>query len=167
MTSQREHNPLARPTTELVTLPAPTAWPGILALGLALAAAGLVSSKIVSLVGIALCVVACVGWFVQVLPHERHELVPVDQEPVQVAVSRRTVARIAAAAEARSHRARLPLERLRTPRCPPSSAPRGSPLRLRRSRARPPMPGPSHSLRLRLRPRWSRRRPVLCRLHPP
>ena len=110
MTSQREHNPLARPTTELVTLPAPTAWPGILALGLALAAAGLVSSKIVSLVGIALCVVACVGWFVQVLPHERHELVPVDQEPVQVAVSRRTVARIAAAAEARPHRARLPLE---------------------------------------------------------
>lgn len=109
MTAQHESNPAVHSAPEQVALPVPTAWPAILALGLTLVAAGLLSSNIVSLIGALLSLVACVGWARQVLPHDRHEMVPVSAAPVQIAASHRKVARIAAA-EARPHRARLPLE---------------------------------------------------------
>jgi hypothetical protein len=49
----------------------------------------------------------CIGWFRQVLPHEQHEEVPVVDQPVVIASSRRLVERIVLSAE---HRAHLPLE---------------------------------------------------------
>jgi hypothetical protein len=110
MTSVHEPNPAGQAGGESVRLPSPTLWPLLLALGIALAAAGLVTNHIVGIIGGALALAGCVGWFVQVLPRERHEVVPVAAMAVTIAVSRRKVARIAATAEARPHRARLPLE---------------------------------------------------------
>jgi len=91
-----------------VNLPAPTAWPIILAFGFALLCAGLVTSISISILGAILCVSGCVGWFREVLPHERHESVPVVPESVQVSTTRPNVARFEWNREL--HRARLPLE---------------------------------------------------------
>jgi len=110
MTSAHEPNPANQSGGESVQLPSPTLWPPLLALGLALAAAGLVTNHIIAAIGGVLALAGSVGWFLQVLPHEHHETVPVTAKPVTIAVSRRKVARIAASAEARPHRARLPLE---------------------------------------------------------
>src|SRR5947208_12737611 len=46
-----------------VELPAPTAWPIVLAFGLTLVFAGLVTSASVSLLGAILAIAGCVGWF--------------------------------------------------------------------------------------------------------
>lgn len=110
MTSAHEPNPAGQLNGESVQLPSPTPWPPLLALGIALAAAGLVTNDIVGIIGGVLALTGCVGWFLQVLPHEHHETVRVASKPVTIAVSPRKVARIAATAEARPHRARLPLE---------------------------------------------------------
>src|SRR5205809_77913 len=68
-------------TTERVTntlaIPAPTAWPIVLAFGTTLLFAGLVTSAPVSVLGAMLMIAAAVGWFRDVLPHEAHEVVPV------------------------------------------------------------------------------------------
>jgi len=108
MTSGNNPNPVTRSNPEYVNLPAPTLWPLALALGVSLMATGLVTTTKVTWVGGVLALAGCVGWFFQVLPHDRHEEVPVVPTPVPIATSRRNVARIAAA-EA-PHRARLPLE---------------------------------------------------------
>jgi hypothetical protein len=71
-------------------------------------AAGLVTTSKLTWAGAVLALAGCVGWFLQVLPHDRHEEVPVVPTPVPIATSRRKVARIAAAEV--PHRARLPLE---------------------------------------------------------
>src|SRR5437899_5710278 len=71
-------------TTERVTntlaIPAPTAWPIVLAFGTTLLFAGLVTSAPVSVLGAMLMIAAAVGWFRDVLPHEAHEVVPVRPE---------------------------------------------------------------------------------------
>jgi hypothetical protein len=108
MTSGQASTPATRSGPERVNLPAPTVWPLVLALGLALMATGLVTSSKLTWVGAVLVLAGCVGWFLQVLPRDHHEEVPVIPTPVSIATSRRKVARIAAA-EA-PHRARLPLE---------------------------------------------------------
>ena len=69
-------------------MPAPTAWPIILALGVALLFAGLVTSASVSIFGAILAIGGCVGWFREVLPHEKHEFVPVLEEVAPVATTR-------------------------------------------------------------------------------
>jgi hypothetical protein len=90
-----------------VHLPAPTAWPFVLAFGITLVFAGMVTAAGISILGGVLTVCACVGWFRQVLPHEQHEIIPVEVEEFE-AVSKRThVARIEADEK---HRANLPLE---------------------------------------------------------
>lgn len=91
-----------------IHLPKPTPWPLVLALGIALTAGGLVSKEIVSIVGAALALVACVGWFLQVLPSERHEAVPIVARKIEIASSRREVARIQK--PELPTRVRLPLE---------------------------------------------------------
>jgi hypothetical protein len=96
------------PEADQLHLPRPTPWPLLLALGIALMAGGLVSKEIVSIAGVALAVVACVGWFLQVLPFERHEAVPIVARKIEIASSRREVARIQK--PEMPTRARLPLE---------------------------------------------------------
>ena len=55
-----------------IDVPAPTAWPIVLAFGVALLFAGLVTSASLSILGAILAVSGCVGWFRDVLPHEKH-----------------------------------------------------------------------------------------------
>lgn len=94
---------------ESVDLPAPTAWPFVLAAGLALMTAGLVTTLAVTAVGAVLFIAAAVGWFREVLPHERHETVPVAPIPEFPSSLRQSVARLDVGAATR-HRARLPIE---------------------------------------------------------
>lgn len=92
---------------ESILLPAPTAWPVILAFGCTLAAAGLVTSAGISILGGVLVLFGCVGWFRQVLPHEHHEEVPIIDQPVVISSERTLVEQIRLSPE---HRARLPIE---------------------------------------------------------
>lgn len=89
-------------------LPAPTAWPLVLAFGFTLVFAGLVTSESVSFLGGALVIAGAVGWFRNVLPHEAHESVPVIPEEPPIATTRPDVARLEIANQ--PQRAWLPLE---------------------------------------------------------
>jgi hypothetical protein len=64
-----------------IALPAPTVWPMVLALGVTLGFAGLVTHLVVSVVGVVLAVVAGVGWWRCVLPEEKVEYVPIVRAP--------------------------------------------------------------------------------------
>ncbi len=94
---------------EMIEMPAPTAWPIVLAFGLALLFAGLVTSWSVSFLGAILAVSGCVGWFREVLPHEKHESIPVVEIVGAVATRRPRVARVQWMTQ-ELNRARLPLE---------------------------------------------------------
>jgi hypothetical protein len=91
-----------------IEAPASTSWPIALAFGITLLFAGLVTSQAVSLLGAVIAISGAVGWFRDVLPHERHEPVPVLAEVAGVTTTRREVGQMKIAAEAR--RAWLPLE---------------------------------------------------------
>jgi hypothetical protein len=91
-----------------ITLPAPTAWPIILAFGITLLFAGLVTNASLSILGGLLAVTGCVGWFRDVLPEEKEEMIRVTAEVPVIATSRRQVERLAVAPEL--SRALLPLE---------------------------------------------------------
>jgi hypothetical protein len=95
------------PHGDTVHLPAPTAWPIVLAFGFALVFAGIVTNPAISVFGGVLVVMASVGWFRQVLPHEAHEEVPVEEHEITIASTRTHVTRIEISDE---HRAHLPVE---------------------------------------------------------
>src|SRR5580704_13451456 len=95
-------------TPDNIEMPAPTAWPLVLAFGLTLIAAGMVTAGSVSILGALLTVVGTVGWFRQVLPVESHEVIPVVEQEFVIETSRETVERIAGLQEI--PRAWLPLE---------------------------------------------------------
>ena len=99
MSNQSEHDG--------ITLPAPTAWPMILAFGITLLGAGYLMHPLLAVAGLAAALLGCVGWFREVLPVEREEIVAVVEE-LPVARSPRTV--LALRAGATVHRMRLPLE---------------------------------------------------------
>jgi hypothetical protein len=88
-------------------LPAPTAWPMILAFGCMLAGASLVTDAGIGMLGGVFILAGCIGWFRQVLPIEQHEEVPVRHLPVTIATSRALVEHIRLGPE---HRAHLPIE---------------------------------------------------------
>ena len=67
-------------------MPAPTPWPLVLALGVCLVFVGLMSSLYISIGGAVVLLVAAVGWWRDVLPHEHHELVAVVREAAPLAV---------------------------------------------------------------------------------
>jgi hypothetical protein len=92
-----------------IELPAPTAWPIILAFGLTLVFGGLVTNASVSILGAIFAVSGCVGWFYDVLPHEKHESMPVVEGVPAVATRHSQVARVEWMTE-ELQRARLPLE---------------------------------------------------------
>lgn len=77
-----------------VHLPAPTAWPMVLALGVALIVTGLVTSVAVSLLGLVLSIAAGVGWFRAVLPAEAHVMVPIVEEQIPVVSARHAIQRL-------------------------------------------------------------------------
>lgn len=98
----------AAPSSHMVHLPAPTAWPLTMALGLTLLGAGLVTSWAISLLGAVLMIRSSVGWFRDVLPHEQHEQVRVTTQEVEIKSSRKEVAKIPISDR---HRKILPVER--------------------------------------------------------
>ena len=95
--------------TETIEMPAPTVWPIILAFGLTLVFAGLVTSSSLSLLGTILALSGCIGWFRDVLPHEKHQSVSAIEAIRPVTTSRPRVAAVEWMTE-ELHRARLPLE---------------------------------------------------------
>jgi hypothetical protein len=94
---------------DTVEMPSPTAWPIVLAFGITLVAAGMLTTAAVSILGAMLAVTGYVGWFRDVLPHEKHETVPVLKTAEPVATSHRVIARVNWITHD-LHRARLPLE---------------------------------------------------------
>jgi hypothetical protein len=58
---------------ESIHLPAPTIWPLVLGLGITLSLAGLITNASITVLGLLLSALASVGWFRNVLPHEKHE----------------------------------------------------------------------------------------------
>jgi hypothetical protein len=89
-----------------VELPAPTAWPIVLALGTALLFTGLLTSADVTVLGAVMMVVASVGWFRDVLPREGHEIVAVGAEEATIVTARTEVTR----PSPEPHRLRIPVE---------------------------------------------------------
>jgi hypothetical protein len=97
-----------RSSVHAIHMPAPTAWPFVLAIGVTLLFAGLVTAWPISLLGFVLMLCGSVGWFRTVFPHEQHESVSVTTEVVEIKSSREQVARLPAVG---SHRKTLPVER--------------------------------------------------------
>jgi hypothetical protein len=91
----------------MVQLPEPTMWPMVLALGIALMLTGMVTHWVISLLGLVMVVPAVVGWFRDVLPHERHVYVPVRTEVIPIVSTRTTRAYLPIGV---NHRKLLPIE---------------------------------------------------------
>jgi hypothetical protein len=88
---------MARDETTAIEVPAPTAWPLVLAMGCTLMFAGLLMNMSVTVLGVVLSLAGCVGWFREVVPRDHEEAVPVVAEDRQVATGRRVVERLAIA----------------------------------------------------------------------
>jgi hypothetical protein len=82
-----------------IEVPAPTAWPLVLATGFTLLFAGLLMTPSVSALGAVLAVAGCVGWFREVLPRQHEEEVPLVADDGTVRTERRVVDRLAIAPE--------------------------------------------------------------------
>lgn len=111
MNEMRSPNEQSQPhgaTSSTVTLPAPTAWPIVLSFGITLLMAGLITSLSVMILGAILAVSGCIGWFLDVFPHEKVVQIPIEAEQVSIATPRHEVTRLKIAPEL--HRALLPLE---------------------------------------------------------
>ena len=102
MNSTHEHS-----ETGVVRLPSPTAWPMVLALGLALMCTALVTNVFIGVLGLLMFVWSGVAWFLQVLPHEHHVDVPVETEEIEIVSSRRSIDRLPTS---EMHRKLLPIE---------------------------------------------------------
>jgi hypothetical protein len=89
MTSQQSANERTQEVT--IAMPASTAWPFFMALGVALVFAGLLTSWAVSLLGALLYLAGGVGWFREVLPREHRELITLKLAPTVEVVSPREV----------------------------------------------------------------------------
>jgi hypothetical protein len=77
-----------------IEVPAPTAWPFILAFGVTVLFAGLVTTVSVSVLGAVLALAACVGWFREIFPHEHEEVVPLVPEEIRLTTEHRVVERL-------------------------------------------------------------------------
>jgi hypothetical protein len=91
-----------------IAVPAPTAWPMVLAFGVLLTFAGLATSVTVSLLGIIAALTGMIGWFRDVLPREARESVRKEPQPPAVLTARREVVHLHIVRDSR--RARLPVE---------------------------------------------------------
>ncbi|MCH2170188.1 hypothetical protein MK489_05360 [Myxococcota bacterium] len=94
-----------------IAMPAPTAAPMFLALGLSLLLAGLVTNELVSIVGLVAAVWGAIHWWREVLPSEHHEHVALQPEHER---AQPVVARVGAVehlqAGVEGHRVRVPAE---------------------------------------------------------
>ena len=88
---------MAREETTTIEVPAPTAWPLVLAVGFTLMFAGLLTSVSVTAVGAVLAVAGCAGWFGEVLPRQHEDALAMVPEDAEVTTRRRLVERVAVA----------------------------------------------------------------------
>ena len=88
---------MATDESTAIDVPAPTAWPLVLALGVTSIFAGLLTHVSVTVLGVVLSLAGCVGWFREVLPGEHEVQVPVVADDAQVTTDRRVVDRLAIA----------------------------------------------------------------------
>jgi len=91
-----------------IQMPARTFWPMILAFGITLLGAGLVTTTAVSLVGFLLLFFAMVGWWHELLPVDKHEEVPLLPGLPGIKASPRTVIQLKPGEG--GHRVRIPAE---------------------------------------------------------
>ena len=77
-----------------IAMPAPTQWPLMMAVGLTLVFAGLVTNMMIGALGVVMAIAGAVGWFRQVLPQESHEMLPVTAEEIAIDREGRRVARV-------------------------------------------------------------------------
>ena len=82
-----------------IEVPAPTAWPLILAFGFTLLFTGLLTHVSVSVLGAVLSLAGCVGWFREVLPQEHEIAVPLVVDEFRATTERRAVERVPVVAE--------------------------------------------------------------------
>ncbi len=107
MQSAEHSGPDSKAPREL-EMPAPTAWPIVLAFGVTLLFAGLLTNVSVTVLGAVLALAAAVGWFREVFPQEHEELVLVVADDFLAQTSRHLVERVPLAEE--QARAWLPVE---------------------------------------------------------
>ena len=91
-----------------IEVPAPTAWPLVLACGCTLLFAGLVTSAAVSALGAVLATAGCIGWFQDVFPREREIAVTIVADDARIVTDRGVVERLAVTPD--QHRAWLPVQ---------------------------------------------------------
>jgi hypothetical protein len=91
-------------TPNSILIPAPTTWPFMAALGIALILAGVVTHAVVSIVGAIVLLSSSIGWWFDVLPEQKEEIVSVTPAE-QIPRSSLTVDHLAA-----GHRAQIPVE---------------------------------------------------------
>src|SRR5262245_4900552 len=108
MTTPISTEPIVDEAPDTIAVPAPTAWPFVLAFGSTLMFAGLVTSVSVSILGVVLAVAGCAGWFMDVFPHEHEELLHIVPDDARVTSDRRVVERVPVATE--QVRAWLPIQ---------------------------------------------------------
>lgn len=104
-----DESPRASRPDDSVEMPRPTAWPLVLALGLALAAAGVVTGTAFLIVGGVVLVVGLFGWVGELLPGEGHVHEPLAEPALRarpVAVAPGTVEQLQAGRP--GYRLRLP-----------------------------------------------------------
>lgn len=87
----------SRGTPREIEVPAPTAWPLVLAFGCTLLFAGLVTSISVSFLGALLSLAGSIGWFRQIFPREHEEPVPVIPQDIRITTERPVVERVSVA----------------------------------------------------------------------
>ena len=90
---------MAREQTTSIEVPAPTAWPLVLATGATLTFAGLLMSMSVTALGVVLVVAGSVGWLRELVPDDHEEEVGLVADDGEVRTERRVVDRLAIAPE--------------------------------------------------------------------
>jgi hypothetical protein len=90
---------VAREELTSIEVPAPTAWPLVLATGFTLLFAGLLMNVSVTALGVVLSLAGCVGWFGEVVPRDHEEEVALVADDGEVSTERRIVDRLAIAPE--------------------------------------------------------------------
>jgi hypothetical protein len=80
-----------------IEVPAPTAWPLVLAMGATLMFAGLLTHLSVTALGVVLSLAGSIGWFREVVPGEHENEVRIFDEDEEVCTDRRVVDRLAIA----------------------------------------------------------------------
>jgi hypothetical protein len=93
----RPHDGAESPDESTVEMPRPTIWPMVLALGLMLLAAGLLTNLVFSLLGVVMSVTALAGWIGQLAPGagtHPESLAPQASRPAPIRPSTVQVARV-------------------------------------------------------------------------